>query len=486
MKPWEKYSQPAAAPESPAGPWSKYAASARGPAPSPVDEMSGGQRFLAGVGMGMTRMARGVGQAVGAVDQADIDRAHELEAPLDATWAGKAGNIAGMVAGLLPTAFIPGANTVAGAAAIGAGSAALTAEGDLKTRATAAAGGAIGGAGGVAAGRAVAAGSRALGGRAAAAGATNAVTNATIRNAVRDGYRLPPSEMVQSGLGRFAARSAESLGGKAATSHVALRANQQATNNLIRRDLGLRGRGQISRNDIDQALSPHLLTYRQAGAVSPRARQALHDWRQANGQARRYTREYNTNYTVAAEDAAIAARQEAAQHLSVIEQEATAAGRRDLARQLQRSRVELGRIGSIEDAINEDTGNVSATVLARMLERGVPLTGGSERAARFARAFPDYARPPKSQPGVSKLDAWTAAGGLASVPVTGAAGLGVAALPLASYGARHAVLSRPIQAMAAPSANPGATRVSLAAALEADPALRALGLGGNATGRRSS
>lgn len=88
----------------------------------PTEGMSGGEKFLAGVGMGMTNVGRGVGQAVGLVDRADIEEARRLDAALGKTGAGMAGNVVGTVAAYAPTAFIPGANTMAGAAAIGAGS----------------------------------------------------------------------------------------------------------------------------------------------------------------------------------------------------------------------------------------------------------------------------------------------------------------------------------------------------------------------------
>lgn len=469
------------------------------PAQDPSAEMTGGQQFAAGMGAGMSRVARGVrglplpsdlasavktGAAprLDAID-AEESQARELEAPLMKTGAGRAGNVAGTAALMVPTALVPGANTLGGAAMIGGVTAAATTPGGIKERGRAALGGAIGGPVGIALGRGVAAGSRALGNRAAADGAENAVTNDAIRRAIEDGYRLPLGDMAQSGPGKIAARAAEGFGGKAATAHTMLVANQRATNSMIRRDLGLRGRGQISRADVDRTLAPHLAVYREAGSVSPAARQALHDWRQANGQARRYTRQMNAQYTVEAEDAVIAARQEAAQHLQTIEREAVAAGRGDLASRLQQSRRELGRIGSIEDALNEETGNVSATVLARMLDRGVPLQGGALRAARFATAFPDYARIPKSMPGVSKLDAAAVVTGLAAAPATGGASLVVAGMPLASYAARHGMMTRPMQALAAPSANPGSTRHALAELLESDPSLRALALSGSVSGR---
>lgn len=81
----------------------------------------GVSRFAAGVGQGLTNLARGAGQTIGAVDTQGIRDAEARDAPLLDTGAGLSGNLAGTLAALVPTAFIPGANTLAGSAAIGAG-----------------------------------------------------------------------------------------------------------------------------------------------------------------------------------------------------------------------------------------------------------------------------------------------------------------------------------------------------------------------------
>lgn len=86
----------------------------------PTEGMSGLQRFLAGTGKGMTDIARGVGQMVGAVDRADVAESRQRDAALTQTGAGASGNVLGALAGMLPAALIRGANTMAGAAAIGA------------------------------------------------------------------------------------------------------------------------------------------------------------------------------------------------------------------------------------------------------------------------------------------------------------------------------------------------------------------------------
>lgn len=118
--------------------------------PNPAADMSAGQRFLAGAvggvleGAGLVKNAlndaavsfseTGIGQAVDRFGQrlglpyaADVKARNDAGRtdfkrtmqPLKATTAGKAGSIPGNVAVVLPTAFIPGANTYLGAALIG-------------------------------------------------------------------------------------------------------------------------------------------------------------------------------------------------------------------------------------------------------------------------------------------------------------------------------------------------------------------------------
>jgi hypothetical protein len=93
-------------------------------AQSPVSP-SGFQNFLAGAGKATYDLGRGAGQYVGAVSRQDVADSRARDAPLMQTGAGKAGMIAGTVADLLPAAFVPGANTMLGAAGIGAATGAL-------------------------------------------------------------------------------------------------------------------------------------------------------------------------------------------------------------------------------------------------------------------------------------------------------------------------------------------------------------------------
>lgn len=114
-------------------------------------------RVMAGAGAGLTNLARGAGQTAGLVDTQSIRGAEKRDAPLMDTAGGMSGNILGTVAGLAPAAFIPGANTMAGASAIGAGTGLLAPVTDenvaLGKLRSAAVGAALGG-GTIAAGRA--------------------------------------------------------------------------------------------------------------------------------------------------------------------------------------------------------------------------------------------------------------------------------------------------------------------------------------------
>jgi len=119
----------------------------------PIEGMSGPERFMGGMGLAGRNLGRGAAELVG-VDVAEKDpvRAARDQALMQ-TPGGISGNIAGNVGMALPTAFIPGANTVAGATAIGATLGALQPTGErglgserLQNTAMGGAGGLVGGA----------------------------------------------------------------------------------------------------------------------------------------------------------------------------------------------------------------------------------------------------------------------------------------------------------------------------------------------------
>lgn len=107
----------------------------------PTEGMSGGERFAAGMGQAMNSTRLGLKQAGATVAdftqgidtrsgalrtprrdavRGEIEETRRLDAPLLDTAGGMAGSVAGNVAIMAPTMFVPGANTMAGAAGIGA------------------------------------------------------------------------------------------------------------------------------------------------------------------------------------------------------------------------------------------------------------------------------------------------------------------------------------------------------------------------------
>lgn len=449
---------------------------------NPAEDMTGGQRFAAGAGAGASRIARGIrqigavaGDLAGGINTAsgpmqtprydamlaEEMQARELEAPLMNTDAGAAGNIAGTIGAIAPTALIPSAATLPGAAMIGGGVGFVGTPGTSAERMEGAKFGLAGGPAGIAAGRTAALGLRAVGNRAAKAGAENAVRNASAREAIAAGRVLPPSELAQSGPGKFFARTAEAVAGKDAMGQSASVINQRVTNAGIRKDLGIGGKGQISVDDIDAAKRPHIQVYEDAARISPDAKEALANWRTANDELRQVRKIDNRNPTLETQREIKRLRAEGEGWLNLVDEEAQKAGKGDLAARLKTARVELGKIGTVERSLNEATGDVSARSLLRAKERGVPVSGEAEKAAKFAQGFSKYAQDAKttSQQGVSKLDAF---GGALAAGTFGPKGLALTAIP---YVTRNALLSRPVQALALPGRNPGASRLAIGNAL---------------------
>lgn len=125
----------------------------------PTEGMSGTEKFLAGAGKAIYDLGRGAGQrlrdvlpdklsnTLGLPTEADIEESRKRDAALMRTGAGMAGNVAANVATTAPVMFVPGANTVAGGAALGAALGYMQPTGkDESAVSNAVAGGAFGGA----------------------------------------------------------------------------------------------------------------------------------------------------------------------------------------------------------------------------------------------------------------------------------------------------------------------------------------------------
>lgn len=106
------------------------------------------ENLLAGVGGGMTSLYLGGKQMLGLDAPGEVDDHKKAMAGLNTTKSGAAGDFFGQAALAIPTAFVPGANSLLGASVIGAGIGALQPTGAGDSRMGNMALGAAGGAGG--------------------------------------------------------------------------------------------------------------------------------------------------------------------------------------------------------------------------------------------------------------------------------------------------------------------------------------------------
>lgn len=282
---------------------------------NPTEGMSGTQRVFAGVGQGMTSVGRGVEQAVTDVSaqriadrvdphtgqpiyrdtgrtekqkqiQQQIDEAKSLDAPLLATGAGRTGSIIGQSVAAAPAALIPGGQTLAGGALIGAGLGALqpVATGDSRLRNTelGAAGGAIGSAAG-----------KVMGGIANALGKSVESPAAT---AIASGRKLPPSmAKIEGANPGLITQFAESLAGKTRIEQGASLHNENVNTRVIRKGLGLPEGDEIHPQEIEQLRSDAGDAYEEVkrvpGSFNPNIRQRA-ELDRIGGVARRVAAKY--------------------------------------------------------------------------------------------------------------------------------------------------------------------------------------------------
>lgn len=288
---------------------------------------------------------------------------------------------------------------------------------------------------------------------AAATASRNSLRDTTLKEARDAGYVVPPSHTG----GGFIAKRLESIGGKAATDQEAALRNQEVTNKLVRQEAGLDPDKPISVESLEKRREQLAEPYRQIAALDQNKQRyspysskpnasakALADLKDARFNANAYFKHFDIAGDPESLKKARAADLEADQIEKYLETRAQAANRPELVDQLREARKQIAKTFDIERALNVADGNVDAKILGRALDRGRPLTGNLKTIAKFAEAFPKYARVGTNvpTPGVSKLEpVASAAAGMAGAATLGPAGAAAAALPLLSGPARTIALS---------------------------------------------
>jgi hypothetical protein len=272
----------------------------------------------------------------------------------------------------------------------------------------------------------------------------NAVKDQTLKAAQDEGYVVPPSAKG----GNWFTRRLESIAGKDATSQEATVRNQEITNKIARREIGLPEDQAISMDALKQRRNVLAAPYRELRKISPKVSSTLDELQETRQDATAYWQEFARQGTVSARKEALKLDAKADTLETQLEAAAKSAMKPDLVKRLREARVAIAKTHDVERALNVGSGDVSAAVLGRAVDKGKPLTGGLATAGKFQQAFPRYAREGEKMPaaGVSKSEAIMAtllgAGGFG---VAGPAGLGLAALPLASGPTRSLLLSGAMQ-----------------------------------------
>jgi hypothetical protein len=301
------------------------------------------------------------------------------------------------------------------------------------------------------------------------------------------GYVLPPASIRQDAP----AQIIEGFGGKRLTGEIASQRNQDITNRLAARAVGLSENQPLTAGSLKAVRNEAGEVYaqirdsgriaadqeykRDLAGVAQEIADISEDFKGANIGARQEImdmvkslnqEEFGANAAVTylrklrdtsvrnmkaqepeRNDLGLAQRKAAVALENAIMRHLRSTGKEDLASQFSQARTTIAKAHDIEAATDFASGNVDAAKFARLLSKGEPLSGELELIGRMGAAFPQATRAPRSSVGVSALDIY---GGV------GAAGLGLmtqspeltalgVAMPFARRGAIGGMLSSPIQ-----------------------------------------
>lgn len=320
--------------------------------------------------------------------------------------------------------------------------------------------------------------------------------NQNVKSATDAGYVIPPTQAAPTKINKLL----EGFSGKLQTAQKASEKNQEVTNNLAKKSIGIPEDIPITnsalsdvRKDAGKAYSKisKLGTDFQTDSKFKNAisdldkdvRAAMKEFPALVGNKEIETLQKSLNKQTISPEASIELikhlRSDATANLKnfqdpakvalgraqkkasdaiedMIDQNLTKSKNRQLLTDYRAARQKIAKAYTIEEALNETTGNVSAKKIGSALDKGKPLSGELKQIGEFSRAFPKAAQNVEqigSQPGFSPLDVATGliAGGATGNPLAGAA---VAARPAV----RAVILSKPFQKYAVSNGMPAAAK----------------------------
>lgn len=449
------------------------------------------QNFLAAVGGAMKAPYVGIRQAMGMAQPGEVEDWQKSMAGLWSTPMGKVGTVAGGAATAAPLALVPGANTATGLALGGLAYGAAQPVVEGQTRATNAVEAMAGNFAGKYLGDALGAGSRALFGKKtaelAAAKAANATRDATVNEVRQAGYVIPPNQVSPGSQGAMN-RLLEGISGKIQTGQAASIKNQQVTELLAKRDLGIPANQPLTVQTLQTVRGIAGKAYEQLKKFGPlQSDQGFGtDMQKVAGEyvslsqnlpsqkipqidalladlnkptfssadavelVKRLRHDGFKNLRSPDPEVAIKGRiQIGAQNAleDLMDRELVKSGNAGFLTVFRRARTMIAKTHTYENALEESTGKLVASKIGKEFSKGRPLSGEAATIGKMAEAFPKAVQNVNtSMPGLSPLDAM---GSLAAL--IGAVGTGnpnaawLAAAPLARPAIRSAILSKPYQ-----------------------------------------
>lgn len=280
------------------------------------------------------------------------------------------------------------------------------------------------------------------------------------------GYVIPPT---QAG-GGIISRMGEGLSGKAATAQAASVKNQEVTNALAAKAIGLPEGTPITTDALNEVRKEAGKAY-EALASLPKVeatsaqplmnipaskgfdpKQAVYDLRVARNDADAYYKSYGRTADPEALKKANAAKAEATRMETELEKYAASVGQTDLMPALRDARQQIAKTYTVQKALNPVSGSVDAQALAKELRKGKPLTNELKQAAEFAGQFPKAAQVMEKSGGavsLSPLDYMAAGGFGLNSYLGGGSPIDAAQNAALGLGARNAaramILSKPVQ-----------------------------------------
>jgi hypothetical protein len=343
----------------------------------------------------------------------------------------------------------------------------------------------------------------------AAQKAQNSVRDATMAGAQEAGYVLPPSQVNPSTLNRLA----EGFAGKLTTAQNAAAKNQNVTNTLIKKEIGLPQDAPLTLETIRAARAEAGKAYEpvrnfgempadeqyasalndiaskydkghggMASLRNPQVESLLADASQLKLDSHNAVdflqnlREQgfaNASPLAAAADRKLGKTQLGIANAveDLMDRNLSNAGQADALQAFRDARVRMAKTYTAEKALNPATGNIDASKIGAMFKKDKPLTGGFATVGRTAAAFPAATKEiTTSLPQVSPLDY---AGGMMAGTMTGNPLSALA--PLARPVVRSAILSKQFQGLLSPSYNKGAMGKMVEGAGNSPEAMRRIG-----------